>query len=183
MELFFFGFFGISGTLFKSGEISQITNSIIVGNENCGITYENDYMFHLGDKTLGIFASDNGDRYRSAAVKIRLFKFFEIGTNLFTGDPGESHLNRNVYYDPTNHKATYGTGRNGENPDEYRAGVLYVGYGPFRIGQNGEKIRNLFQNRFAHDFLCQGDSPYFKVLDRVGQAYFYFGTGTGNSLW
>lgn len=183
MELYFLGSFGISGTYYQSGDISQITNSIIIGNENWGVTYENDYMFHLGDKTLGIFASDNGDRYRSAAVKIRVFKFAEVGTNLFTGDPGKSHFDRNVYYDPKNNKATYGMGRNGENPDEYRAGVLYVGYGPFRMGQNGEKIRNLFQNRFAHDFLCHGDSPYFKVLDRPGQGYFYFGTGTGNSLW
>lgn len=183
MELYFFGIAGISGTYYQSGKISQTTNSLIIGNENWGITYENDYMFHAGDKTLGIFASDNGDRYRSAAVKIRLFKLVEVGTNLFTGDPGASHLDRNVYYDPNNHEATYGIGRNGENPDEFRAGVLYIGYGPFRIGQNGEKIRNCFQNRFAHDFLCQGDSPYFKMLDRVGQAYFYFGTGTGNSLW
>lgn len=183
MELYFCGIVGISGTYYQSGKISQITNSIMIGNENWGVTYENDYMFHLGDKTLSIFSSDNGDRYRSAAVKIRLSKFLEIGTNLFTGDPGKSHLDRNVYYDPSNHKATYGKGRNGENPDEFRAGVFYIGYGPFRIGQNGEKIRNLFQNRFAHDFLCRGDSPYFKVLDRPGQAYFYFGTGTGNSLW
>lgn len=183
MELTFFGIFGISGTYYKSGDISQITNSIVIGNENWGVTYENDYMFHLGDNTLGLFASDNGDRYRSAAVKIRFSKYCVIGVNLFTGDPGLAHCNRNVYYDPRNNKATYGMGRNGENPDEFRAGVLYVGYGPFRIGQNGEKIRNLFQNRFAHDFLCHGDSPYFRVLDRVGQAYFYFGTGTGNSLW
>lgn len=183
MELYLFGIVGISGTYYQSGDISQTTNSIIIGNENWGITYENDFMFNAGDKTLGIFASDNGDRYRSAAVKIRMFKFVEVGTNLFTGDPGASHLSRNVYYDPSNNKATYGIGRNGENPDEYRAGVLYIGYGPFRIGQNGEQIRNCFQNRFAHDFLCQGDSPYFKVLDRPGQFYFYFGTGTGNSLW
>jgi RHS repeat-associated protein len=183
MELYFCGIVGLSGTYYKSGEITQTTNSIIIGDENWGVTYENDYMFHLGDKTLGIFASDNGDRYRSAAVKIRFSRFFEIGVNLFTGDPGLTHCDRNVYYDPRDNKATYGMGRNGENPDEYRAGVLYVGYGPFRMGQNGEKIRNFFQNRFAHDLLCHGDSPYFKVLDRAGQGYFYFGTGTGNSLW
>ncbi|MBR3711205.1 MAG: VCBS repeat-containing protein [Bacteroidales bacterium] len=183
MELYFFGIFGLSGTYYKSGEITQTTNSLIIGNENWGVTYENDYMFHLGDNALGIFASDNGDRYRSAAVKIRISRFVEIGVNLFTGDPGLSHYDRNVHYDPKNNKPTYCMGRNGENPDEYRAGVLYVGYGPFRIGQNGEKIRNLFQNRFAHDFLCHGDSPYFKVLDRPGQCFFYCGTGTGNSLW
>lgn len=182
MELYAFGFIGISGTYYDSDETSQITNSLILGNENWGITYENDYMFHIGDNTLSIFASDNGDRYRSAAAKIRI-GFFQVGVNLFTGDPGASHYNRNVYYDPSNNKATYGMGRNGDNPDEFRAGVFYVGYGPIRIGRNSEQIRNLFQNRFAHDFLCKGDSPYFKVLDRPAQNYFYFGSGTGNSLW
>lgn len=182
MELYALGFIGISGTYYDSGQTSQITNSIIIGNENWGIVYENDYMFHVGDKMLSIFASDNGDRYRSAAAKIRI-GFFQTGVNLFTGDPGASHYNRNVYYDPRNNKATYGRGRNNDNPDEFRAGVFYIGYGPIRIGRNSEQIRNLFQNRFAHDFLCKGDSPYFKVLDRPAQNYFYFGTGTGNSLW
>ena len=181
VELYALGIFGISGTVFYAGEITQTTNALIIGNEDFGIIYENDYMFHLGDDILGIFAADNGDRYRSAAAKIRIGPYFQIGTNLFTGDPGASHNNRNVYYD--HGRATYGTGRNGENPDKFRAGVLYIGWGPVRIGQNGEKIRNCFQNRFAHDFLCHGDSPYFKVLDRAGKAYFYFGTGTGNTLW
>lgn len=183
IELYALGCCGLSSTCFSSGETSQITNAIIIGNENWGVTYENDYMFHLGDRILGVFASDNGDRYRSAAAKIRIGPFIQIGVNLFTGDPGVSHNHRNVYYDRETQKWTYGTGRDGENPDEYRAGVFYIGFGPFRMGGNSEEIRNLFQNRFAHDFLCQGDSPYFKALNRPPQTYFYFGTGTGNTLW
>ncbi|MBR4392384.1 MAG: VCBS repeat-containing protein [Bacteroidales bacterium] len=182
-ELCLFGIIGISGTYFKSGDISQTTNAIILGNENWGIIYENDYMFHIGDYLLGIFAADNGDRYRTAAAKIRIGPLLCLGVNLFTGDPGVSHDNRNAPIDPETNRATYALGKNGENPDEYRAGVFYVGIGPIRMGANTEELRNIFQNRFAHDFLCQGDSPYFRVLDRPAQTYFYFGSGTGNSLW
>ena len=151
-------------------------------------------MFNIGDHILGGFAADNGDRYRSAAAKIRIGPFVQLGVNLFTGDPGVDHRVRRTYYDSNADKGkyydsssggrmTYTTGKNGENPDEYRAGVFYVGFGPFRIGGNSESIRNIFQNHFAHDFLCKGDSPYFRVLDRDPQVYFYFGTGTGNTLW
>ena len=191
-ELCAFGLFGFSGTTFQQKEMKQTTNAIIIGNAYWSISYENDYMFNIGDHILMGFAADNGDRYRSAAAKIRIGPYFQTGVNLFTGDPG-AHGFRKTYYDPdveskyydqeAGGRKTYTMGVNGENPDEFRAGVFYVGYGPFRIGGNSEQIRNTFQNKFAHDFLCQGDSPYFKVLDRPAQTYFYFGSGTGNTLW
>ena len=193
LELYTFGLLGYAGTSFYNGKDKQTTNSIILGNANWGVTYENDYMFHIGDYILGGFAADNGDRYRSAAAKIRIGPLFHVGVNLFTGDPGVDHSVRRTYFDPDvesryydqekGGRETYTIGKNGENPDEFRAGVFYVGFGPVRLGGNSEEIRDVFQNHFAHDFLCKGDSPYFKVLDRAPQVYFYFGTGTGNTLW
>lgn len=174
---------GYSGTTFYQGKGKQTTNSIILGTYWCSFAYENDYMFNLGKYIPCVPAADGGDRYRSAAARFRL-GVFSMGVNLFTGDPGVDHDIRRTFEDPdANGRETYTISANGDNPDEYRAGVFYVGFGPFKVGANSEQIRNIFQNRFAHDFLCRGDSPYFKVLDRPGHAYFYFGTETGNSLW
>ena len=192
MEWCFLGFIGISGTSFHQGDRKQTINAIILGTPEWSLTYENDYMFHLGDHLLMGYAADGGDRYRTAAARIRI-GLFQVGVNLFTGDPGVDHKDRRTFYDPNTvstyfdeemgGRETYTIGANGENPNEFRAGVFYVGFGPFKVGANNEQIRNTFQNRFAHDFLCKGDSPYFQVLDRPRQSYFYFGSGTGNSLW
>ena len=174
---------GYSGTTFYQSKNKQTTNSIIIGTYWCDFQYENDYMFNLGKYIPLVPAADNGDRYRSAAARFRLTAF-SIGVNIFTGDPGVDHDSRRTFNDPdANGRDTYTISANGDNPDEYRAGLFYVGLGPFKIGVNNEQIRNLFQNRFAHDFLCKKDSPYFKVLDRPSRAYFYFGTETGSTLW
>ena len=64
--------------------------------------------------------------------------------------------------------------------NEYRSGVVYFGWGPFRIGYNSEDIRETIQNKWMHK--NTGD-PYFQRVDYNSQWFFYFGTGTGNSLW
>ena len=174
---------GFSGTTFYQSSGKQTTNSIIIGTYWGDFRYENDYMFNLGKYLPLVPAADNGDRYRSAAARIRV-AVFSVGVNIFTGDPGIDHDDRRTFEDPAaNGRLTYTISANGDNPDQYRAGIFYVGFGPFKIGANSEQIRHLFQNRLAHDFLCKKDSPYFKVLDRPGHAYFYFGTETGSTLW
>jgi hypothetical protein len=47
----------------------------------------------------------------------------------------------------------------------------------------GQRIANPLERGFAHDFIMGGESPYFKVLDIKPRWYFYFGSGTGNTLW
>lgn len=177
------GIVGYSGTTYYTKGRKQTTNSIILGNFLGSVTYENDYMFHLAYIFWGVPPADNGDRYRSAACKAR-FLIFSAGVNIFTGDPGLKNNSRNTFNDPdANGRLTYTLNAEGDDPDQYRAGLLSFGIGSFYYGINSEKIRNFFQNRFAHDLLCRGDSPYFKVLDRPTQNYFYFSSGTGNSLW
>lgn len=174
---------GYSGTTFYQGRQQQTTNAIIVGNYFCNFTYENDYMFNIGKYIPFVPSADNGDRYRSAAARFRCM-FFSVGVNIFTGDPGVDHDIRRTFDDPERDgRATYTISANGDNPDEYRAGYWYAGVGPFKIGWNSEGVRDFVQNKFAHDWLCRKDSPYFKVLDRPGGLYFYFGTETGNTLW
>jgi RHS repeat-associated protein len=177
------GFIGFAGNHYHSGALSQTTNAIIMGNWLCNLTYENDHMFNIGKWVPGVMAADNGDRYRSAAARMMIGPV-TFGVSLFTGDPGYRHEDRRTYADPeADNRKTYTINALGDDPDRYRAGIAYVGIGPIRFGVNSEQVRHVFQNRFAHDFLCRGDSPYFKVLDRPRQWYFYFGTGTGGSLW
>jgi RHS repeat-associated protein len=176
------GLLGVSGTNYYFSGKKQVTNTVYIGNSICRLDYENDYMFNICQDILGFPKADNGDRYRTAAAKIR-FGITSIGLNIFTGDPGLNHDDRRTYIDSSNGRETYTIGANGEDPDAYRAGVLYFGIGPIRLGYNSEGIRNFFQNRLAHDWLCSKDSPYFKMLDRPGNFYFHFGTNTGNSLW
>ena len=174
---------GYSGSTFYQGKRQQTTNALILGNYFCNFTYENDYMFNIGKYIPFVPSADNGDRYRSAAARFRCL-FFSVGVNVFTGDPGVDHDTRRVFNDPgQNGRETYTISANGDDPDAYRAGYWYAGIGPFKIGWNSEGVRNFIQNRFAHDWLCRKDSPYFKVLDRPGSLYFYFGTETGNTLW
>lgn len=174
---------GYSGTTFYQKGGKQTTNSIIIGTYWCNFAYENDYLFNLGKYIPLVPAADNGDRYRSAAARFRV-ALFSIGVNIYTGDPGLDSGDRRTFNDPeADGRETYTISANGDNPDEYRAGLLYVGLGPFKIGVNSEQVRNFFQNKFAHDLLCQSSSPYFKMLDRPTQTYFYFGTETGSTLW
>ena len=187
-EWTFFSVLNYSGTTFKNGgEIDQTTNAITIGGPFFNVKYENDYMFDLGQYFPGVPSADNGDRYRTAAARIKAGPL-TVGVNLFTGDPGRTWDERNP--EPMDYpeydiyqRMTYTLNESGDDPDKYRAGVFYVGIGPFRFGKNSEQIRHTYQNRFAHDFLMKGDSPYFKVLDIKPKWYYYFGSGTGNTLW
>ncbi len=179
-EWTFGGVVNYSGTTFSSGGTSQTTNMITIGGPFINFKYENDYMFGIGEYIPGVPAADGGDRYRTAAARLKVGPF-KAGINLFTGDPGLSGASRETRI--INGREHYVKNVNGDDPDKYRAGVFYIGLGPFRVGKNSEKNRNLFQNKFAHDILTHGKSPYFLVLDINPAWYFYFGSGTGNTLW
>ena len=169
----------ISGTKFRAGEFSQITNKITIGDAHSNISYENDFMWGF-NAVLGRYKADHGDRFRTAAARIKAGPL-SIGINLFTGDPGrEGGINGVRQTDVINGHETYIIGKNGEDPDKYRAGVFYVGIGSLKVGWNSEGIRNCFQNKLIHE---PGGYPYFKVLDIEPRFYFYYGTSTGNTLW
>ncbi len=153
-------------------EFDQTLGHIRLGNPIANIKYENDYLF---DWNIPLGPNpDGGDRFRTAAVKLR-FANITVGINLFTGDPG---LNPD---DREDNGEFYLPNANGDNPDKYRAGVAYLGIGPFRFGGDSEGIRHTFQNRLAHDFLRPG-TPHFRELDRTNKFFFQFGSG-GGFLW
>jgi RHS repeat-associated protein len=161
-----------SYTKFRAGEFTQTTGMFRTGPPFAQLSYENDYMFFF-------WGADKGDRWRTAAVQMNagLFSFY---LNMFTGDPDSFSIGdreRNVKM--INGHLTY----TGGSADKYRAGVLSLGFGPIRVGRNSEEIRKVFQNQFAHDILTGGDAKWFRVLDIMPRWYWYFGFGTGNSLW
>jgi len=163
-----------SNTYYDSGGTSQELGAIGYRYKDFSFTYQNDYMFGL--------PADGGDRFRTAAAQVS-WRDFSAGVNLFTGDPGL----KDRQIDNINGHDTYITGLNGENPNKYRAGVGYVGYGNMKYGINSEKFRNNVQNKFAHDRLIYwitGDkSPYFQVLDITPSGYFSIGTSHPYTLW
>jgi len=149
-----------------------------LGGPFTNISYENDYMFGVGKYMPGVPNADGGDRWRTAAVRMN-FGPFNVNLNMFTGDPGLNTRYRQENVEMINGHLTY----TGGTADKYRAGVLSFGFGPIRVGRNSEQIRHVFQNRFAHDMLTGGDAKWFRVLDIKPRWYWYFGTGTGNTLW
>ena len=183
-EIGLFGAVSISGTRFTSGESSQTLNMLTLGVPGAGLSYENDYFFRLVNKLhLPIPASDGGDRYRTASLSLQV-GFFEAGFNMFTGDPGLLGSNRKTFFDPSVHnRETYMENDQGDDPNKYRAGIAYISFMGVQVGRDSEKIRNVVQNKFAHDLLMGGKSPYFKVLDIKPKWYFQFNTGTGDTNW
>jgi hypothetical protein len=98
---------------------------------------------------------------------------------MFTGDPGLDGDYRQENVEMINGHLTY----TGGTANKYRAGVLSIGFGPIRIGRNSEQIRLIFQNKLAHDILNGGKAKWFEVLDIDPSWFFYFGTGSGGTLW
>jgi hypothetical protein len=123
---------------------------------------------------------EDEDRYRTAAVSldggIIGLPGLKAGLNLFTGDPGPEKEHKKLDKDGFEYYAKSGS----YDPDQYRAGALWISAGPIRLGRNSEGIRHTFQNRLIHD---PGDIPRFSVLGRQPEMYFYFGSGSGTTLW
>lgn len=134
-------------------------------------------------------SGDGGDRYRTGAAQITLGPF-KVGYNLFTGDPGLKKGDRKTYRPdddwilklfPNIMKEGYyvENKETGDNPDEFRHGVLYFGIGPFRIGNDSENIRYVLQNG-VHQ-IKNPQSPYFRY--KWYEALFYIGLFGGGGLW
>lgn len=166
-----------SGTKYTSGQFTQTTNMWTFGSPINNLKTENDMNMFDNRKIPGIPMSDNGDRYRTGAGQINV-GLVSIGMNVFTGDPGLTKSDKRPDGDNN-----YGVSAYGSDPDDprYRAGILYVGIGPIKIGINSERIRAAVQNGI-HDNPAI-DSPHFRELDIPDSPYFYIGSGTGNSLY
>lgn len=145
---------GYYHTKFISGETSQHTGNLITSYKDWSFSFENDMI------------GDTGDRYRSHA-SVLSYKDMSMGLNLFTGDPAKSKDLRRIIED----EGAYGTyllANDGDNPDKYRLGVLYLRYKIFRLGTNSEYLRHWTQNKMIHDAT---KSPQFAMKDNKWDIY------------
>ena len=162
-------------TYSREDETDQTVYQVSVkGSRGRGITMSNDYPL------LGVWPGfpewTEEDGYRTGAGEID-FGPVSIGVNIYTGsrlDTDRPEINGNETYVHNEKKGK-------RDPDKYRAGVLYVKIGIFRVGINSEKVRNYIQNEVIHENIT--DDPYFKELDTEPTFYYYVGTGTGDGQW
>jgi RHS repeat-associated protein len=177
--------FGVSYSTTKYNspgtEFDQTTGKFTIWGAGgaASLQYENDWWPDFLNKLPLMYDADHGDRYRTAAMRLNV-GLITVDFNLFTGDPEDENGYRSIDKFTGNKTGTY----DGGTADKYRAGVVYVGFGPLKIGRNSEKNRHAIQNRFAHDFMMGGDSPYFRVdKSKKSTWYFNIGSGSGNTLW
>ena len=159
---------GVGSTYFISGETSQQTGQMYLGVGGVfKITYENDTWAPVPD--LSKPKGHNHDKFRTAAVKIDIGDI-NFGLYIFTGE------SKNGYKEDKGPNGTFK-----EEGEKYRLGVLYLGYGNYRVGYNSERyIRGAIQNTF-HDW---NNYPHFKVLNYYPDQ-FYTGYYSQNpyTLW
>jgi hypothetical protein len=107
------------------------------------------------------------DRWRTAAAHIQIGPL-SFGNKIITGDPGP-YDERETYEDENGQK--YYKPWGDYDPGKYSHGIFYVGIGPLRIGRNSERIRNYWQNEYAHK--PQG-IPFFPVIPGKKPRWYWF---------
>jgi RHS repeat-associated protein len=160
----FFGLFSYSDTYYdrEGTKFDQYRNTVRLGSAMANLQVENDANFQDIFKFPGMPKHVASDKFLTGQVKVRMIGT-EIGLTLFTGDPGPNRASRNK-----DKEGNYTTGINGENPDEFRAGILYVGFGPIKLGINSEGIRDKTQNWLHRNVT---DDPTFRELPRKPKFY------------
>jgi len=192
-----YGSVSLSTTHFNlEGEkFDQTTSRLHIGvGPSIGFRYENDFftndpkvvknefLVRTGlwiSETFNVEIANSGtDEHRTARAQFGIYGVLDGGVILFTGDPGPKIIDRYTY--EIDGQAYYGAYDN-YNPDEYRAGIFYIGIGGVRIGKNSESIRHQWQNVRAHK---KNGIPYFKIMEWAFLPRFYWGFGsTGNTGW
>ena len=168
---------GVGSTYFFSGETSQLTGQMYAGGGKWKLTYENDTWAPVP----GLLSPGGADRdkFRTAAMRFDItggsLKGLNAGINIFTGK-SDGLVNWN--------QGPNGTFR--ESGNRYRMGVLYVGYGNYRIGYNSERnIRGPIQNGFHGlniPFLGLPIPP-FEVLPISDRFYGGYYSSNPYTLW
>lgn len=153
------------------GDFNQKVGHVRIGSPATTINakYHNDWWHN--DVSLG----DRGDRWRTAALRVSK-GHLNIGFNLQTGDPGKNLDDRKR--NDISGQLFYFKNDNGDDPDKYRMGAVYIGFGSLRFGSNKESNRHLIQNKIVHGSLGM---PYFNEINKQpDRNYFQLGT---NTIW
>ena len=179
-----FGLLQYGGTRYrdynKHGDLEadQVVHTMQVGTPLINASYSNDtensfpwakYFPLIPKLQKGQIAGLNSDRYRTASGRLRA-GLFELGFFLHTGEGTEiSTVDGVRYFDGGN-----------INDPKRSNGIMYLGFGSFKIGWDSEKIRHLLQNRMAHDSFSSQPQyglyyPWVLTLDRRPRFVFQFG--------
>lgn len=140
--------------------------------------YENDGAPFGKLGKFGNALNDEGDRFRTAAGFIG-YKGVDVRLNMFTGDPY-----KDVDVSDAVKAEGYPRGLKTGDGDLYRLGALSLGFKGQRIGWDSESIRDLFQNKFAHERVSP--QPYFRRMPQGYPGRLYTSTTQFNnkySLW
>ena len=144
--------FVVGSNSYFSGATSQRTGFVSFNIGQFHASYENDgapfEKFGLADSDASGGASSDG--YRTAAISAG-WGDFSVETRLFTGYRDMGAVKKDLPGQQTNE---YGWVSNPEI-NQYRAGILSVGYKGYKIGINSDAVRDVIQNKFAHSFLTQ----------------------------
>ncbi len=144
------------GGIGATGNGSQQVGGFRASVGGLSFGYENDGAPFGKLGKFGDALNDEGDRFRTAAGFIG-FGNVSARLNMFTGDSyGETE------HSPELIAQGYHRGLKTGDGDMYRLGALSLGYRGQRIGWNSEGIRDLFQNKFAHEKVSPQE--YFRRL-------------------
>lgn len=160
---------GAGSTYFLDNHGGQQTGQMYAGAWGGRLTYENDTWAPVPG--LWRAGGHERDKYRTAALRFDItsgkLKGANLGMLLYTGAAAGTSLDGSYY--------------SGGTVDNYRMGVIYVGYKGWRVGLNSERyIREPIQNGF-HDLF---GAPHFKAKPD-GPCHFYSGyyLPNPNTLW
>jgi RHS repeat-associated protein len=178
-----FGFFQYGGMRYRDWnsdglQADQVVHTAQIGTPLINASYSNDtedsfpwakYVPLIPKLKDGQIPRLDSDRYRTASGRLRV-GLFELGFFLHTGEGTRISVT-----DGTRHFA----GGNIDDPDRSN-GIIYFGFGPFKMGWDSEKNRNALQNRLAHDGLSGQPQygwryPWVLMLDRSSRFVFQFG--------
>jgi len=161
---------GLGSATFTGGGFPQTTGSVSISGNGWGIDYENDFLFNIDG------LADRADRWRTGAFRISAGDF-SVGLNVFTGDPG-SPLWKRIDEARPDYPGGQSYFKNGA--DNYRAGVLTIGYKNYRIGINSENVRAGFQNTIH---TLKHNTPHFRNMGIPTSIYGSYQTKNPYTLW
>jgi hypothetical protein len=125
--------------------------------------FENDANMHNVFNLPGMPEHEHSDKYLTAQFRLNFFGL-QAGLILFTGSPDGAIIDETGTYAPDSNNPL------ATDVDDYRAGILYIGLGPLKLGINSEKIRNATQN-FLHRIMGW---PEFRVIPGPATLFWEF---------
>ncbi|MCK9292226.1 MAG: polymorphic toxin type 23 domain-containing protein [Bacteroidales bacterium] len=159
-------------------QADQVVHTSQIGTPIINASYSNDtedsfpwakYVPLIPKLKEGQILGYGSDRYRTASGRLRV-GLFDLGFFLHTGEGNKISVTDGMrHFD----------GGNIDDQDRSN-GIIYFGFGRFKIGWDSEKNRHALQNRLAHDGLRIQPQygwryPWILLLDRSSRFVFQFG--------